>query len=84
MSPITTPNPHDDQQDQADESGQVDMLLTEIDHIAIAVHDLPAGDSGVGAHAPLQGAGSPRRLPHAALAKKVRLMKFRVGTGVPR
>ncbi|MEZ5133665.1 MAG: methylmalonyl-CoA epimerase [Acidimicrobiales bacterium] len=42
MSPITTPNPHDDQQDQADESGQVDMLLTEIDHIAIAVHDLPA------------------------------------------
>jgi methylmalonyl-CoA/ethylmalonyl-CoA epimerase len=45
MSPLSVRNPHDD--DKSDEvsaeSGQgLGGLLTEIDHIAIAVHDLPA------------------------------------------
>lgn len=37
-------NPHDDAEpvDESVESAQVDSLLTEIDHVAIAVHDLGA------------------------------------------
>ena len=42
MSPLAASNPHDDAQQTSDASGQVTSLLTEIDHIAIAVNDLPA------------------------------------------
>ena len=45
MSPVTARNPHENDRDDevSAESGQtVGALLTEIDHIAIAVHDLPA------------------------------------------
>jgi methylmalonyl-CoA epimerase len=42
VSPIATPNPHADEDEVSEESAQVDPLLTEIDHIAIAVHDLAA------------------------------------------
>ena len=44
MSPVTARNPHENDRDDevSAESGQtVGALLTEIDHIAIAVHDLP-------------------------------------------
>jgi methylmalonyl-CoA epimerase len=40
--PLTARNPHDDDVTQTDESAQVMPLLTEIDHIAIAVNDLGA------------------------------------------
>ena len=40
--PLTTRNPHDDDAFQSDQSAQVDPLLTEIDHVAIAVNDLGA------------------------------------------
>ena len=44
MAPLQARNPHDD--DESDESSvesaQVEGLLTEIDHVAIAVHDLGA------------------------------------------
>jgi methylmalonyl-CoA/ethylmalonyl-CoA epimerase len=52
MSPITTRNPHDDGEDdqaggqtsgdpaEAEETSDVESLLTEIDHVAIAVNDL--------------------------------------------
>jgi methylmalonyl-CoA epimerase len=40
--PVTARNPHEDAEkdDQSQESAQVEGLLTEIDHIAIAVNDL--------------------------------------------
>jgi methylmalonyl-CoA epimerase len=40
--PLTARNPHDDDVAQTDESAQVMPLLTEIDHVAIAVNDLGA------------------------------------------
>ena len=40
--PLTARNPHDDDVTQTDESAQVMPLLTEIDHVAIAVNDLGA------------------------------------------
>ncbi|MEY2570852.1 MAG: methylmalonyl-CoA/ethylmalonyl-CoA epimerase, partial [Acidimicrobiaceae bacterium] len=40
--PLTARNPHEDQTEVSAESGQVQPLLTEIDHIAIAVRDLGA------------------------------------------
>ena len=43
MSPLTARLPGDDENDQVSAgSAQVDPLLTEIDHVAIAVHDLGA------------------------------------------
>jgi len=42
MSPLTARNPNEDKAEASAESGQVVPLLTEIDHIAIAVRDLPA------------------------------------------
>ncbi|MEY2592149.1 MAG: methylmalonyl-CoA/ethylmalonyl-CoA epimerase [Acidimicrobiaceae bacterium] len=40
--PLTARNPNEDQSQVSEESGQVVPLLTEIDHIAIAVRDLGA------------------------------------------
>ncbi|MEY2436840.1 MAG: methylmalonyl-CoA/ethylmalonyl-CoA epimerase [Acidimicrobiaceae bacterium] len=40
--PLTARNPNEDQSQVSEESGQVAPLLTEIDHIAIAVRDLGA------------------------------------------
>ena len=40
--PLTARNPNEDQSEQSQESGQVAPLLTEIDHVAIAVRDLGA------------------------------------------
>src|SRR3954466_3352249 len=42
MSPLTARNPNEKDEEAANESGQTVPLLTEIDHVAIAVHDLPA------------------------------------------
>jgi methylmalonyl-CoA/ethylmalonyl-CoA epimerase len=42
MSPLTARNPNEDRAEQSIESGQTVSLLTEIDHVAIAVRDLPA------------------------------------------
>ncbi len=44
MSPVTARNPHDEGEDinAFETSAQVMPLLTEIDHVAIAVHDLGA------------------------------------------
>ncbi|HEX8582150.1 MAG TPA: methylmalonyl-CoA epimerase [Acidimicrobiales bacterium] len=43
MSPLTARMPGQDDEDQVGQSGQGDgALLTEIDHVAIAVHDLGA------------------------------------------
>jgi methylmalonyl-CoA epimerase len=42
MSPLTARNPNEDRAEQSVESGQTVSLLTEIDHVAIAVRDLPA------------------------------------------
>ncbi len=48
MSPIATTNPHDDNERHGDDvfdanaEGLNELLLTEIDHVAIAVNDLPA------------------------------------------
>ncbi len=44
MSPVQAQNPFDDADkiETTAESAQVDPLLTEIDHVAIAVHDLGA------------------------------------------
>jgi methylmalonyl-CoA/ethylmalonyl-CoA epimerase len=42
MSPIQARNPNEDDVIQTDESAQVMPLLTEIDHVAIAVNDLGA------------------------------------------
>jgi len=42
MSPLTARNPNEDKAEASAESGQMVSLLTEIDHIAIAVRDLPA------------------------------------------
>ena len=43
MSPLSARNPGDDAADRSTAgSAQVDPLLTEIDHVAIAVHDLGA------------------------------------------
>src|SRR5688572_4576386 len=44
MSPVTARNPHEDGEEIADfeTSAEVTPLLTEIDHVAIAVHDLAA------------------------------------------
>jgi methylmalonyl-CoA epimerase len=40
--PLTARNPNEDQSEQSQESGQDASLLTEIDHVAIAVRDLGA------------------------------------------
>jgi methylmalonyl-CoA epimerase len=40
--PLTARNPNEDQSEESQESGQVAPLLTEIDHVAIAVRDLGA------------------------------------------
>jgi methylmalonyl-CoA epimerase len=40
--PLTARNPNEDHAEESQESGQVAPLLTEIDHVAIAVRDLPA------------------------------------------
>jgi methylmalonyl-CoA epimerase len=40
--PLTARNPNEDKADETQESGQVAPLLTEIDHVAIAVRDLGA------------------------------------------
>jgi methylmalonyl-CoA/ethylmalonyl-CoA epimerase len=40
--PLTARNPNEDHSEASQESGQVAALLTEIDHIAIAVRDLGA------------------------------------------
>ena len=42
MSPLTARNPNEDRAEASAESGQTVSLLTEIDHVAIAVRDLPA------------------------------------------
>jgi methylmalonyl-CoA epimerase len=42
MSPLTARDPNEDRAEQSIESGQTVSLLTEIDHVAIAVRDLPA------------------------------------------
>jgi methylmalonyl-CoA/ethylmalonyl-CoA epimerase len=42
VSPLAASNPHDKHHEAAEESGQVVPLLTEIDHVAIAVRDLAA------------------------------------------
>ncbi len=42
MSPLTARNPNEDRAEQSIESGQTVSMLTEIDHVAIAVRDLPA------------------------------------------
>jgi len=42
MSPLTARNPNEDRAEASAESGQTVSLLTEIDHVAIAVHDLGA------------------------------------------
>ncbi len=42
MSPLTARNPNEDRSEASAESGQTVPLLTEIDHVAIAVRDLPA------------------------------------------
>jgi len=42
MSPLTARNPNEDRAEASAESGQTVPLLTEIDHVAIAVRDLPA------------------------------------------
>ena len=41
MSPLTARNPNEDRAEASAESGQTVPLLTEIDHVAIAVRDLP-------------------------------------------
>jgi methylmalonyl-CoA/ethylmalonyl-CoA epimerase len=40
--PLTARNPNEDKAEESQESGQVAPLLTEIDHVAIAVRDLGA------------------------------------------
>lgn len=42
MSPMTAGNPHEDRAEASAESGQLVPMLTEIDHVAIAVRDLGA------------------------------------------
>jgi len=42
MSPLAARNPHESEDEVSEESGQVVPLLTEIDHVAIAVRDLGA------------------------------------------
>lgn len=42
MSPMTARNPHEDRVEASQESGQLVPMLTEIDHVAIAVRDLGA------------------------------------------
>jgi methylmalonyl-CoA/ethylmalonyl-CoA epimerase len=42
MSPLSAPNPYESQRVSLDETGQAGPLLTEIDHVAIAVRDLGA------------------------------------------
>ena len=42
MSPLTARNPNEKGDEAANESGQTVPLLTEIDHVAIAVNDLGA------------------------------------------
>ena len=42
MSPLTARNPNEDRSETGAESAQVVPMLTEIDHVAIAVRDLPA------------------------------------------
>src|SRR4051812_40609416 len=40
--PLTARNPHEDETEASAAAADVQPLLTEIDHVAIAVHDLPA------------------------------------------
>ena len=40
MSPLTARNPNEDKAEATAESGQTTTMLTEIDHVAIAVRDL--------------------------------------------
>lgn len=42
MSPLTARNPNEDRSEASAQTGQTASLLTEIDHVAIAVRDLPA------------------------------------------
>jgi len=42
MSPLTARNPNEKDEEAANESGQMVPMLTEIDHVAIAVNDLGA------------------------------------------
>jgi methylmalonyl-CoA epimerase len=42
MSPLTARDPNEKDEEAANESGQTVALLTEIDHVAIAVNDLGA------------------------------------------